>query len=263
MAYTFASKYYGEDGLITPTRVLIADDARSMRSLIRSAFPYAHRLWELHEVGDGVSAVSAYRERRFDIALVDVMMPELDGFEVLNALRRYDEDAFVVLISGDPDPLMAEAARAEGAKDFVRKPFTQKAALNMLALRDGQRRPASVLIADAEDMGAITLKFGLDTLRVGNRMCRSHSADETMQAIRQVYFDVVFVDISLPGGGLGLLARIRAQLPNAYIVSFSNEFTLESAQAALSSGADDYLLKNISLEHLKKMWSRFRSRGGG
>lgn len=249
--------------MIQPTRILIADDARSMRSLIRSAFPYAHRRLEFCDAGDGDEALTAYRERRFDIALIDVMMPGLDGFEVLNALRRYDEDAFVVLITGDSDPAIEEAALAEGAKDFVRKPFTQRAALRMLEMRDSQRRPASVLIADADDMGAITLKFGMDALRIPNRMGRAHSGRELVAALRKVYFDVVFIDLALPGGGgLGLLAQARAQRPGAYVVAFSDDCSLDTVHAARAAGADDYLLKSISLEHLQKMWARFRAKSG-
>lgn len=252
-----------EAGLITPTRILIADDARSMRSLIRSAFPYAHRRLEFCDVGDGEQALSAYRQRRYDIAVIDVLMPGMDGIEALSAIRRYDEDAFVVVISGESDPVLEEAALAEGARDFVRKPFTQKAALRMLEMRDAQRRPASVLAVVGDDMGAVTLKFGLDTLRVANRMTRAYCAREALTALNRHYFDVVFVETNLPDCGAALLAQMRAMQPSLYIVSFSDDSSHDAVRAAMSGGGDDYLLKNISLEHLSKMWARFRAKSGG
>lgn len=249
--------------MITPTRILIADDARSMRSLIRSAFPYAHRRLAFHDVGDGEEALAAYRRRRFDIAVVDVMMPGMDGVEVLQAMRRYDEDAFVVLISGDPEPSLSDLALSCGAKDFVRKPFTQKAALRMLEMRDAQRRTASVLAVASDDAGLITLKFGLDALRIPNRMSRADAADEAAAALNRHYYDVIFVDTALKGGAAPrLIAQINAQFPDAYVVAFSDDADPERVRATLALGASDYLLKSISLEHLRKMWSRYRARAG-
>lgn len=250
--------------MITPTRILIADDARSMRSLIRSAFPYAHRRLEFHDVGDGEEAVAAYRRNRFDIVVTDVVMPGLDGFEVLQALRAYDEDAFVVVMSGETEPTLGEMARAGGAKDFVRKPFTQKAALRMLEMRDAQRRTASALAVVADDSGVITLKFGLDALRLPNRMSRAVTAEEAALALERHYFDVAFVDMNLKGGTSGaLIAFMRKRRPDLYVVAFSDDTSPEAVRAALSHGASDYLLKSISLEHLKKMWSRYRAKSGG
>ena len=249
--------------MITPTRILIADDARSMRSLIRSAFPYAHRRLAFCDVGDGEEALAAYRLHRYDIAVIDVLMPGMDGIEALSAIRRYDEDAFVVVISGETDPALEEAALAHGARDFVRKPFTQKAALRMLEMRDALRRPASVLAVVGDDMGAVTLKFGVDTLRIANRMSRAYCMREAITALNRHYFDVVFVETDLPDCGAGLLGQIRALRPDVYLVSFSNDCSPEAVRAAMSGGADDYLLKNISLEHLQKMWARYRAKSGG
>lgn len=232
-----------------------------MRSLIRSTFPYAHRSFEFTDVGSGREALAAYRARRYDIAVIDVMMPELDGFEVLNHLRAYDEDAFVVLISGETDPALEQAARAEGARDFVRKPVSQQVALRILAQHDSCRRPAAVLVVDAGEIGPVTLKFGLDTLHIPHRLFRAESAIEAAAALDRCYFDVVFFDVGVAGrDGLAALTRLRAQRPGVYLVNFTDESTPEAVRAALAHGADDYLLKNISLEHLKKMWGRFRAR---
>lgn len=235
-----------------------------MRGLIRSAFPYAVRRIEFEDVGDGLAAIDAYRARRFDIAVTDVMMPGADGFEVLAALRAYDEDALVALISGESDPGLEAAARDEGAIDFVRKPITQQAALRMLAMLDQKRRPTSVLVVDGSEIGPVTLKFGLDALHIPHRIYRAANAGEAMQALNRVYFDVAFVDPAVAGDdGLYFLSQIRALRPHAYLVKFSEESTPEAVRAALTCGADDYLLKNISLEHLKRMWSRFRAKNGG
>lgn len=240
------------------TRILVADDSRSMRSLIRTAFPMGSRQIEFIEAADGEEALHVYRSHRCDIALLDVMMPAMDGLTVLSELTRYDEDAFVVMITGDSDPFLADDALAMGAREFVRKPITQRAALGILQAHDARRRPAAVTVVDGTEMGPVTLKFGLDALRIPHRMARATNAHEALYTLGQLRCDIVFVDTRLPGvDGPSAVSQIKSSHPGIYTVMFSDQCTVEAVKRAMEHGADDYLLKSIDLEHLKKMWSRF------
>lgn len=58
-----------------------------------------------------------------DLVLLDLNLPDMPGFEVLDRLRAQSFTVPVVIVSGKTDPLMAEAARALGAVDYVTKPF--------------------------------------------------------------------------------------------------------------------------------------------
>jgi signal transduction histidine kinase/DNA-binding response OmpR family regulator len=105
--------------------VLLADDNADMRD-------YARRLlsqrWSVEAVEHGAAALSAARARRPDVIVTDVMMPELDGFGLLRALRADDElrTIPVVLLSARA----GEEARLEGlaasADDYLVKPFSAR-----------------------------------------------------------------------------------------------------------------------------------------
>ena len=117
----------------TPTpatlAILVADDEESMRHFVqRGLSRLGHRVTA---VGDGQAAIAAWQQQRFDLAVVDLMMPLADGLQVLRALREHTEGAVVVLMTAHGTVATAVQAMQQGAADFVTKPF----ALDELHLR--------------------------------------------------------------------------------------------------------------------------------
>jgi CheY-like chemotaxis protein len=96
-------------------QVLLADDSRTMRALIKGNFIWPGTSFQFIEVDNGVDAVAAYRSRRFDIVLLDIHMPGLDGLRVLSAIRSYDPCALVYMISSDTSMAASGTAQDYGA----------------------------------------------------------------------------------------------------------------------------------------------------
>lgn len=253
---------------VRPSRalnILVADDSRSMRQLLRSAFPYGGRPLRFVEAANGEEAVEAYSASRTDIVLLDVSMPGMDGITALQRIRGFDPDAFVIMISGDDSSENRQLCREAGASSFVRKPISQQVAHRILEAFAGRpRRPASVLTVDRSDLMIVSLKMGMDILRLPHRMCRAHSAGEALMSFGSAHFDLVFVDPRMQeADGLGVVAAMKAMRPAAYVVMFSDESTADAVFRARDVGADDYLLKSVDLEHLRKVWSRFAQANNG
>jgi CheY-like chemotaxis protein len=86
-----------------PWRVLVADDDPTVALLMRAAL--AGGEFALTMVNDGGDALAELQRSAFDIALLDVEMPGVDGFEVCSAIRRTHGAGFpVVLVTGRSDP---------------------------------------------------------------------------------------------------------------------------------------------------------------
>lgn len=123
-------------------RVLVADDNADMREYIRRLLRGGY---EVEAVSDGLQALCAAREHRPDLVLADVMMPKLDGFELVKQLRADEglKTVPIILLSARA----GEEAKAEGldsgADDYLIKPFSARelsarvdAQLKMARLRD-------------------------------------------------------------------------------------------------------------------------------
>ena len=106
-------------------RILLADDNADIRH-------YVSRLlgqrWQVEAVADGVAALTAARDRRPDVIVADVMMPEMDGFELMAALRSdpLTRSIPVVLLSARAGEAATLKGIAAGADDYLVKPFTAK-----------------------------------------------------------------------------------------------------------------------------------------
>ena len=106
--------------------VLIADDDEDILALVRATIERSGH--EVMAVGDGAAALSAMAERRPDLAVLDIAMPELDGLEVLRRLRADDEtkDLPVILLTAQAQAANVERGFATGASAYVRKPFSPR-----------------------------------------------------------------------------------------------------------------------------------------
>jgi signal transduction histidine kinase len=119
-------------------RILLADDNADMRD-------YVARLlgdrFDVETVSDGASALSAVNERRPHAVVTDVMMPELDGFELLRTLKdnAATRDIPVILLSARAGEEAALEAVTAGADDYVVKPFTGR---DLIARVDAQLQRA-------------------------------------------------------------------------------------------------------------------------
>jgi two-component system, OmpR family, response regulator len=108
-------------------RVLVVDDEDNIRFLLRTALTHVGYL--VTEAADGRSAVSAISEQRPDLVLLDVMMPDFDGFEVLRRIRAGGIDTPVIFLTARDAPTDQVQGLSGGADDYVAKPFSLEALL--------------------------------------------------------------------------------------------------------------------------------------
>jgi len=106
-------------------RILAIDDEEANVMLLRSVLQ-REGYTDVHCLTDPTQALGAYIDLQPDIVLLDLMMPEIDGFQLLEAFGRHDKpDEFrpVLVLTADTTIQARRKALALGAKDFVPKPF--------------------------------------------------------------------------------------------------------------------------------------------
>lgn len=110
-------------------RVYLCDDVAALRLVLRTVLEL-EGCEIVGECGDGASAVEDVVELEPDVLLLDLSLPELDGLEVLEALRERAPEVKVVVFSGYPTAQLAEAALARGAKRYLEKGVDLEAVAN-------------------------------------------------------------------------------------------------------------------------------------
>lgn len=145
-----------------PARILLADDNADMRHYMRRLL---HQQYEIEVVSDGVAALAAIRQQMPDLVLTDVMMPRLDGFGLLQALRANPDTQQIpiILLSARAGEESRIEGLAAGADDYLIKPFSARellarveATLKMARMRQeaAQQERELRLISEADQKQA-------------------------------------------------------------------------------------------------------------
>ena len=130
------------------TRILVADDDRTTRLLLTETLRGGE--YSVAAVADGAAALKKLKENKFDLALLDIWMPKMNGLEVLAALRKTSKRPKVIVMTSDDAPETLLSAIREEAYQYLAKPIEPKALLAMVRetlMRSSEILPVEVISA--------------------------------------------------------------------------------------------------------------------
>ncbi|MGD0580560.1 MAG: response regulator [Bryobacteraceae bacterium] len=107
--------------------VLIVDDSAAIRKILQRVLIQAEvPLGKVHEAGDGIEALDALKQHSVGLILSDINMPNMDGLQLLNAVKTQTttKNVPVIMITTEGSSTKVMEAVALGASGYVRKPFT-------------------------------------------------------------------------------------------------------------------------------------------
>ncbi len=114
----------------SPARILVADDdPRMLDSLRELIAPHGH---EVGTAGSGAEAIAMLERRHFDVLLLDLMMPGVNGLEVMDFVNKKGLDVSVIVVSGDTSVDSAIRSLRRGAHDYLRKPYAPEVLIRTL-----------------------------------------------------------------------------------------------------------------------------------
>jgi len=124
--------------------ILIIDDERPIRNSIRDILEYEGYTCEV--AVDGIEGLEIFTQKKFDIVLLDIKMPRMDGMEVLDKIFENNTDAQIIMLSGHGTVDNAVEAIKKGAYDFIEKPVD----LNRLLITIRNALDKSTLISETK-----------------------------------------------------------------------------------------------------------------
>ena len=146
-----------------PVRVLVVDDEPTLAELLSMALRYEG--WDVRSAGDGQTAVRTAREFRPDAVVLDMMLPDIDGLEVLRRLRGETPEVPVLFLTAKDSVEDRITGLTAGGDDYVTKPFSLE---EVVARLRGLLRRSGAVTASADT----TLTVGDLTLDEDSREVR-------------------------------------------------------------------------------------------
>jgi adenylate cyclase len=107
-----------------PVRILLVDDEPGTLQLLRTVLQAEGHL--IYDARDGADAITEFNRLRPDLVLLDVMLPKIDGLDVLQAIRNQDPMVGVIMFSALSSEQLAVKAMLIGADDYLSKPLSLK-----------------------------------------------------------------------------------------------------------------------------------------
>ncbi len=105
----------------TKNRILVVDDEEALRIVLSAELEGEG--YQVANAGDGQEAINILATNEFDLILLDIKMPNVDGFEVLKYVKEHSPKTKVVMLTGFADLKNAIESKKLGAEDFVSKPY--------------------------------------------------------------------------------------------------------------------------------------------
>jgi len=265
----------GDPWALLQKRVLIVDDNRTNREiLIRQA-----NAWGMLPVAvdSGKAALELLaQDSRFDLAILDMQMPEMDGVTLAESIRQMEawRDIPLVMLTSLGNQEIRRRKRDLNFADVMTKPVKRtqlfESLSNIFSQTNRRRQPntapsdfapnspdatrSGLRILVAED-NVVNQKVAIRTLeRLGYRADIASNGFEVLTALQRQVYDVVLMDVQMPEmDGLEATLRLRQELPTSrqpYIIAMTANAMTGDREACLTVGMNSYLSKPFKVDEL-------------
>lgn len=238
--------------------LLVVDDNEMNRDLLQRRLEAFGHLVSVAE--DGRRALEMLTVEQYDLVLLDIMMPDVDGYEVLKCMRAdpKHKSTPVMMVTAVNDMENVVRCINMGANDYVAKPFDPnllKLRVNKLldkrarAIAEGREPvgaagPSSVLVVDDSEMNRDIICTQLT--RLGYQVSQAEDGESGLSMAKSAQPDVILLDVMMPGiDGVEVLQRLKADdaTRDIPVIMLSANDDPQMIAACTSAGAVDYIVK--------------------
>jgi len=148
-------------------RILLVDDEQAIQTLL--SYPLRKDGYEVISATDGQEALLRFAEQRFDLVVLDLMLPGLDGIEVCRRLRAHSQVP-IIMLTAKGDEIDKVVGLEVGADDYITKPFSMREFRSRVkaALRRS-RMGGEAPDEESIESGDLTIDFGRRMVTLGER----------------------------------------------------------------------------------------------
>ena len=199
---------------------------------------------------DGLSAIALVKKNAYDLALLDLKMPGMNGLELYREIRQLAAGTVAIIVTAYASSDTAQSVLQAGAWRIVSKPIDFGELQSQVDEALGQ--PLVLIVDDDRDL----CQTMWDLFREQQyRVCLAHDVNTANRFISARAYQVVMIDMKLPDAeGTEVIEHLRRESPDArtlIITGFASEMN-DALQIALAAGADAVCYKPFDVEQLLK-----------
>ena len=249
--------------------ILVIDDERMICDLLRSVFSaHGH---EVFMATSGREGLELFRQRKPRFTLLDLLMPEMDGIEVLQEIRKIDPHAPVIVLTGGGTDALEIRARGLGVTDFLRKGLPLEVLVKTMgralqrsdkmteapasavavgdAPSDSLDHPSVLVVDDEPQIRSLLSEF---LTRRGYQVRVAQDGPTALAMVGEDLPQFVILDMYMPGmNGLEVLRELRAKNYAGGVLGLTGSQEENLLQGLLDLGAVDVMGKPVDLEKVE------------
>lgn len=203
-------------------RALVVDDEEVVRDFFVRFLSLENI--EVKCADDGLQAIEAAKQGKFDIVFLDVKMPKMDGLETFRELKKLSADIKCVMITGYAVDDLLEQARIEGVVATIPKPLDLGQIDSLLKeyTNFDRTKKINILVVDDEEVVLAFFKRLLKDSLYDVTVLKS--GKETLNLVMQKGFDIAFIDIGLTDiSGVDLYLKLREIKPHIHLMLITGD----------------------------------------
>jgi DNA-binding NtrC family response regulator len=238
-------------------RILIVDDEQDTCANLSDIL--ADLGYQVDTANDGFTALELVKKRPYDVALLDLRMPGMDGLELYRRIREISAETVAIVVTAYASSDTAKSILTTGAWKILPKPVNIGSLLNFVA--QALDSPLVLVVDDDHDLCENLWEILHER---GYRVGIAHDLPEAGKKLAEHRFHVVLIDMKLPtGNGQELLRTLRNVDPEARAVLITGHRSEMEAkvQTAMDAGANAICYKPFDVDKLLSTVEGLSQRG--
>ncbi len=225
--------------------VLIVDDHAGMCTTLKDILESEE--YKVTTVSSGKAAIDVCKKQQFDVILMDIRMPDINGVETYRKIKKYTLGTRVIMMSGySVDELKTEALR-EGAVAFLQKPLDIEKTLQLI--QQAECPPVLIVMENLEERESLAIRLSEQNYRAFT----TNTAEEALSLANQIRFNLIMIDAKLHTmSSLGLYLALKKITPTSVtiLLSETDKYFSKPSEKEVDLSNYTYLEKPLDINKL-------------
>jgi len=230
------------------THVLIVDDDQGITETLSDILTDLD--YKTDVANDGYEAIQKIKNNGYDVVLMDIKMPGLNGVETFIRIKKIRPSIKVIMVTAYAVEQLIDKAKREGAYEILYKPVVVPKIIKII---EKLKKEDLIMIVDDDMDFCNTLKDVLNLKHLNTIIAKN--GEEAIELVKEKEINIIFIDMKLPGkNGLDTYLQIRKVNPNITVIIMSGNTgdpeMQELITSAINNSAHTFIPKPLDLNRV-------------